>query len=212
MENIRKINVGGVDYGIRTDLDDRMGMIEDKVFPLVLSVLGGGTFEKGTSQTVTVSWTLKKGDSPVTAESVTVNGEAASGTSKQFAGVQKTTEYTVEAAYQGKTVQGSTTATFVAPMYFGFAAASEVSELDVTSLGKQALKTAPNGSYTLENSTTGHYLWLCVPTQMNVAGVTSSGFDVPMEDPKTKATSVDFYKCYRSTSPINAGGMSIVIS
>ena len=47
MENIRQINVNGVDYGIRTDLDEKMGMIEDKVFPLAISVSGGGTFEKG---------------------------------------------------------------------------------------------------------------------------------------------------------------------
>lgn len=191
---------------------ERLNDVEDKVFPLALSVSGGGTFEKGTTQTITVKWTLKKGDSVVTAESVTVNDETATGTSKQFTGVKQTTTYAVQATYQGKTTQGSTTATFVAPMYFGFAAASQVSGLDVDSLGKQAIKTSPNGSYTLSNATTGHYLWLCVPSSMTIYKVASSGFDVPMEAAQEASTEVDTYRCYRSSSPINAGAMSIVIS
>ena len=212
MENIRKINVDGVDYGIRTDLDERMGMIEDKVFPLAISVSGGGTFEKGVPKDITVKWTLKKGDSTVSAESVTVNDEPASGTSKLFSGVTQNTTYTVKAVYQGKTAQGSTSATFVAPMYFGFAAATEAASLEITSLGKQSIKTSPGGSYTLNNATTGHYLWLCVPSSMTINRVTSSGFDIPMEEQQTGSTSVDTYKCYRSSSQINEGNVTIVIS
>ena len=212
MENIRQINVNGVDYGIRTDLDEKMGMIEDKVFPLAISVSGGGTFEKGVPKDITVKWTLKKGDSTVSAESVTVNDESASGTSKLFSGVTQNTTYTVKAGYQGKTAQGSTSATFVAPMYFGFAAAIEAASLEITSLGKQSIKTSPGGSYTLNNATTGHYLWLCVPSSMTINRVTSSGFDIPMEEQQTGSTSVDTYKCYRSSSQINEGNVTIVIS
>lgn len=212
MENIRQINVNGVDYGIRTDLDEKMGMIEDKVFPLAISVSGGGTFEKGVSKDITVSWTVKKGDSTVSAESVTVNDVPASGTSKQFSGVAESTTYTVKAVYQGKTVQGSTSATFVAPMYFGFSAASEAGSLEITSLVKQSVKTSPGGSYTLNNTVSGHYLWLCVPSSMTINRVTSSGFDVPMEAAAGGSTTVDSYKCYRSSLPINSGNMSIVIS
>lgn len=212
MENIRQINVNGVDYGIRTDLDEKMGMIEDKVFPLAISVSGGGTFEKGVPKDITVKWTLKKGDSTVSAESVTVNDESASGTSKLFSGVTQNTTYTVKAVYQGKTAQGSTSATFVAPMYFGFAAATEAASLEITSLGKQSIKTSPGGSYTLNNATTGHYLWLCVPSSMTINRVTSSGFDIPMEEQQTGSTSVDTYKCYRSSSQINEGNVTIVIS
>lgn len=212
MENIRQINVNGVDYGIRTDLDEKMGMIEDKVFPLAISVSGGGTFEKGVPKDITVKWTLKKGDSTVSAESVTVNDESASGTSKLFSGVTQNTTYTVKAVYQEKTAQGSTSATFVAPMYFGFAAATEAASLEITSLGKQSIKTSPGGSYTLNNATTGHYLWLCVPSSMTINRVTSSGFDIPMEEQQTGSTSVDTYKCYRSSSQINEGNVTIVIS
>lgn len=212
MESINKISVGGQEYGIRMDLDQRMTSIEDKVFPLSIQVTGGGTFEKGTSQTITVKWTLKKGDETTTADSITVNDQPATGDNKQFSDVRETSTYTVKATKDDKQVQGSTTATFVAPMYFGFSAESEAASLNISSLNKQAIKTSPNGSYALNNTTSGHYLWLCVPNSMTINKVTSGGFDVPMEASQEGTTSVDTYKCYRSSSAINEGDMNIVIS
>lgn len=186
--------------------------IKDKVFPLTVTVTGGGTFEKGTTRSITVSWTVKQGDTVTTADSVTVNDEAATGTSKVFANVTTTTSYTVKVTKGGKTVQGTTTATFVAPMYFGFAAAADAAGLVLTDLVKQAIKTSPAGTYSLNNTTTGHYLWLCVPNTMTIKKVTSGGFDVPMEAAQSSTTAVDTYKCYRSSSPINQGAMNIVVS
>lgn len=186
--------------------------LKDKVFPLTISVSGGGVFEKGATRSITVSWTVKQGDTVTTADSVTVNDQPATGTSKVFADVKTTTTYTVKAVKGGKAVQGSTTATFIAPMYFGFDAADAAEGLVLTDLQKQAIKTSPAGSYTLNNTTTGHYLWLCVPNSMTIKKVTSGGFDVPMEAAQSSTTAVDTYKCYRSSSPINAGNMSIVIS
>ena len=191
---------------------DAIVKLDEQLNPLNITVTGGKVVEKGTSQTITVSWTLKRGTEVVTADSVTVNGEAASGTSKQFTGVTQTTTYTVAATKDGKTVQGSTTATFVAPMYFGFATAAQASELTITSLVKQAIKTSPNGTYNVTNDTDGKYLWLCVPNTMTINKVTSSGFAVPMEAQQSGSTSVDTYKCYRSSSAINKGTVSIVIS
>ena len=193
--------------------NERLMDLEDKVFPLTISVSGGGTFEKGISRTITVSWTVKKGDQVVDAESTTVNDSPVEGTSKQFTDVSETTTYTVKATYQSKQVSGSTKATFIAPMYFGFARWSSAADgLNITSLTKQAIKTSPNGSYSLNNPTTGYYLWLCVPNSMTINKVTSSGFDVPMEASTSGSTSVDTYKCYRSSSQINEGVMNIVIS
>lgn len=191
---------------------DAIAKLDEQLNPLAITVTGGKVVEKGTSQTITVFWTLKRGTEVVTADSVTVNGEAASGTSKQFTGVTQTTTYTVRATKDGKTVQGSTTATFVAPMYFGFATAAQASELTITSLVKQAIKTSPNGTYNLTNDTDGKYLWLCIPSTMTINKVTSSGFAVPMEAQQSGSTSVDTYKCYRSSSAINKVTVNIVIS
>lgn len=186
--------------------------IKDKVFPLTVTVTGGGTFEKGTTRSITVSWTVKQGDTVTTADAVTVNDQPATGTSKVFADVKTTTIFTVKVTKGGKTVQGTTTATFVAPMYFGFAAAADAAGLVLTDLIKQAIKTSPAGTYALNNATAGHYLWLCVPNSMTIKKVTSGGFDVPMEAAQSSTTAVDTYKCYRSSSPINQGTMNIVVS
>ena len=193
-------------------IQEKQKEIEDVIYPLSVQVSGGGLFEKGTSADITVRWTVKKGSSVITADSVTVNDVDAQGTSKVFNDVSATTKYTVKATKDGKQVSGSTTATFIAPIYFGFAQADAASGLDITSLGKQSLKTSPNGTYSLNNNSDENYLWLCVPSSMNIASVKSGGFDVPMEASQSKATTVDTYKCYRSSSKINSGVMNIVIA
>lgn len=186
--------------------------LDNIVNPLTLSVSGGGLFEKGTTQRITISWVLKKGSSIVTPDSSTVNDEPVSGTSKNYDGVVSTTTYTVKSLKGSKTVKASTTATFIAPMYFGFSENSTASGLIIDSLQKQSLKTTPGGSYTINNPTSGNYLWLCVPEEMSINRVTSGGFDVPMESSQEGSTSVGVYKCYRSSSSINQGNMNIIIS
>lgn len=47
-------------------ISEEIVRLSQKVFPLTLSVSGGSTYEKGTSQSVTVRWTVKEGDSVVT--------------------------------------------------------------------------------------------------------------------------------------------------
>lgn len=203
-----------VDPTTGKSLSEELSKITAELFPLAVTVSGGGVFEKGASRTITVKWTVKEGNDVVQPDTVLVNGDSVSATetSKVFEGVSATTTYTVKATKGSSTAQGSTTATFVAPMYFGFAQTSEVSSLDIVSLTKQSIKTSASGSYSLNNPTTGYYLWLCVPSSMSIKKVTSSGFDVPMEAAANGSTAIDSYKCYRSSSAINAGVMSIVVS
>lgn len=104
---------------------EALNRINKELFPLTISVSGGGLFEKRTSQTITVSWSVKEGSNIVTADSITVNGESVANTttSKQFTNVTTNTTYTVKATKNGVTVQGSTSVTFVNPSYFGVVAA-----------------------------------------------------------------------------------------
>ena len=183
--------------------------IEDAVFPLSVQVSGGGLFEKGTTQSIKVSWQVLKGDSQVQADKVWVNNESVTGNSKQFAGVKDTTVYTVRALFGEKEVEGITTATFVLPMYFGFA---EAGSLNISSLVKQPVTTTPSGTYNLTNTTTGHYLWLCVPDGMVIGKVTSSGFEVPMMEAVPGSTTLGGYKCYRSANAIVAGSYQFTLS
>lgn len=91
------------------------------VFPLTLTVTGGGVYRKTTTQTVTVSWSLKQGPDAVTPDSLKINNEPieVSLTSKQFPGITVNTTFSVEATKEGVTKTGSVSAVFVNPSYFG---------------------------------------------------------------------------------------------
>lgn len=126
--------LGGNSFASKSDLQ----RLDDAIFPLSIAVTGGNIFEKGTSQTVTVSWTVKKGEDIITADSVTVNDEPVEGNSKVFESVTTNTTYTVKASKDGKQVQGSTSATFVNPSYIGVVSSSfSATEENIKSLTKK---------------------------------------------------------------------------
>lgn len=91
------------------------------VFPLILTVTGGGVYRKTTTQTVTVNWSLKQGPDAVTPDTLKINNEPieVSLTSKQFSGIAVNTTFRVEATKDGVTKTGSVSAVFVNPSYFG---------------------------------------------------------------------------------------------
>lgn len=91
------------------------------VFPLTLTVTGGGVYRKTTTQTVTVNWSLKQGPDAVTPDTLKINNEPieVSLTSKQFPGIAVNTTFRVEATKDGVTKTGLVSAVFVNPSYFG---------------------------------------------------------------------------------------------
>lgn len=112
--------------------------------PLTLSVSGGGIYEKGTTQEVTVKWTVKSGSDDVTSKStLTVNDTDVSGTTQaSFSDVTSSTTYTVKAVYDGDTVSKSVSATFVNRSYFGVVSSGwTATEANVKALGTSVLKS-----------------------------------------------------------------------
>lgn len=91
------------------------------VFPLTLTVTGGGVYRNTTTQTVTVNWSLKQGPDAVTPDTLKINNEPinVSLTSKQFPGITVNTTFRVEATKDGVTKTSSVSAVFVNPSYFG---------------------------------------------------------------------------------------------
>lgn len=191
--------------------EERLVTLENEVFPYSLTVTGTGLFEKGTSQTIILEWTLKKGENSVVAETSQVNGIPVSGNTKTFEGVTKDTEYTVSVTYSEKTFSRTAKAEFISPIYMGFSSQESSQSLDITSLGKLSVRKSPAGSYSVQNAATGNYLWICVPSGMSITKVTSSGFEVPMHQVQEGSTPTDSYNCYRSFSQINEGTMNITI-
>lgn len=106
-------------------MNELLAQLDEKVFPTTLSVSGGGTYDEGTTQVVTVTWKLQKNGQTLTPDSVTVNGETVdpSVNYKVFTDVTTTTTYRVVIVYKGKTYTGSTTATFKKTYYRYYGAA-----------------------------------------------------------------------------------------
>lgn len=206
------------DNSVKEELGVSITELENAVFPLGVTLSVSPTIvEAGASTQVTISWgATLKGQSINDVASFTLNDTSVSGTTSKKETITDTTPttktYTLVTSYNGRTNTSKVNLSVVGAMYFGFNAANAVGSLDVASLGKQSLKTSPNGTYTLQNSTDGHYMWLCVPSNMNISRVTMSGFDVPMEAAVTKAVGGITYKCYRSSNALLNGNYTILIA
>lgn len=92
-----------------------------KVFPLSVTVSGGGTYKLGTTQNITVKWTTKEADDVITPKTISLNDEPLDNsiTSKLFENVSSNTTYIVKVSNDYETVSGSTNVRFVNPNYFG---------------------------------------------------------------------------------------------
>lgn len=139
-------------------ITEALNKINTELFPLSISVSGGGLYEKRTTQTITVKWTIKEGSNTVTPDTLSVNNESVSvsTTSKVFEGVTGNTTYTVKAVKNGVTIQGSTSVTFVNPSYFGAVGADFTpTEGAIKTLAKSIKSTKSYiGSVSLENQKT----------------------------------------------------------
>ena len=204
------------------ELADKLGEIDVAMWPLTASFSASPSVVEytGSAKEITLSWTVKRKGANATVTSLTVkqgsnsiySGTANPGSQKVSVNTKGSTKYDLSATADGMTVTGSAVVNMVLPMYFGFAEATSASVLNITSLGKQAIKTSPGGTYTLTNGTEGHYMWLCVPDTMTISRVTLNGFDVPMEAAQSASTSLGGYKCYRSSNALVAQSYTIVIS
>lgn len=197
---------------------DSISELEKVVFPLNVTLSVSPTIvEAGVSTEVTINWNATlKGQSINDVADFTLNSTSVNGTTSKTETITDATPttktYTLVTSYNGRSNTSKVNLSVVGAMYFGFDAADTVSSLNITSLGKQSLKTSPNGIYTLQNPTSGNYMWLCVPNNMNINRVTLNGFDVPMEAAATKAVGDITYKCYRSSNALVNGSFTIIIA
>lgn len=136
-------------------ITEQINNINKVLFPLNISVSGGGLFEKRTTQDITVSWDVKKGNNNIVPDTITVNDVNVNNTSKfkQFNSVTSNTTYTVKAIKDNVTVGGSVSAIFVNPSYFGAVSDSFIpTEDNIKELSKNVKNTKNyTGITTLDN-------------------------------------------------------------
>lgn len=200
-----------VNEEIQGDLQDIYEVLYTQHSQVSLSV-SPTIIEKGIPTNITARWSTKFNNEEITPNSLTLkSGDkvlASSGTTySESINDSKKYDLTVTLQYGiSKTVSSTVNAYY--PMYFGSSADSTIT--DVTQFTKQPIKSSPNGNYSLSVQN-NQYVWLCVPSNMRINKVTSSGFDVPMEPP-INVVSKDTYKCYRSSNTFKAGMFNFTIS
>lgn len=169
---------------------------------------------KGESDTVTLSHSASFDGSPLT-YTITVDGKALSN------------PYTLEDSHTFNAVfavnnedpkvvmdiNKRVTVNAYYPRYYGALDSESITSEQILALEKQARASNATVNNKTITFSTAAYLWLCVPSNMSVNNVTSSGFGVPMEAPvNVEVTGKGTYKCYRSTSKANAGSVTYNIS
>lgn len=127
-------------------------------------------------------------------------------------GVTDTVTYKLDITYQGVSKSTSVVVKAVRAMYMGGSQkASGLTQEEIKALNKQSLKASASGNYSFEVAQ-NDYAWFCVPKDFSINKMTSSGFDVPLEAPVTIQVDGYDYKCYRTSSALAAGSMSVTIA
>jgi len=149
--------------------------------------------EIGSSQTITLAWSLNK-----TATSQNINGAPVTGSSKQYTGVTTGTTYTLNVSDGQTSASRSVSVSFANRIYYG--AAADLT--DVTAL-TSVLSNDPERVITVDAGT-GEYIIYAIPARLGDVTFFVSGFEGGFEDPVeqtlTNASGYqETYKVYRST-------------
>ena len=152
--------------------------------------------EIGSSQIITLGWSLNK-----TATSMNINGTPVTGNTAQFTGVTSSTNYTLNVSDGSTSASKSAYVTFANRVYYG-AAADLTTVTELSSL----LSNDPERTITV-NAGAGEYIIYAIPARLGDVAFYVGGFEGGFEDPVelTLTNSSGYqeaYKVYRST---NAG-------
>jgi len=149
--------------------------------------------EIGSSQTITLAWTLNK-----TATSQNINGTPVTGNTKQYTGVTTGTTYTLNVSDGQTSASKSVSVSFANRIYYG-AAADLTTVTALTSL----LSNDPERTITVDAGA-GQYIIYAIPARLGDVTFFVSGFEGGFEGPEEQTLTnqsgyQETYKIYRST-------------
>lgn len=136
-----------------------------KVFPFTMSLSGGGTYEKGSSQTVNLSWTY---DRDIESQSINDESLPVGSRSRRYTGVTTDTVYTLKAVQGGQTYTKSVSAQFKVRKYYGVSANGALTNDEILSLSNAWAGRAQ--ASTAFDCTGGKFPYYILPTSM-VSGI-----------------------------------------
>lgn len=204
-------------------IDSKFNTINDKLLDInkvlynqhsQVTLFGNPTIiEKGVNTEINLSWNYKYNGIEITPTSMQLKSgnttlESVNKTYTDTISISKT--YQVTAINEGITKTSNiVTVNAYYPMYFGEGGEIFNKDSIIIASNKKPIASNPRGDFSI-TFTGGQYLWLCIPNEMSINKVTSSGFAVPMEAPLNETVN-GAYKCYRSTDTINAGTINFII-
>lgn len=186
----------------------------DKVFPLSVSVsTPTRVYKKGTTNSVVLTISTKRGDDVVTPDSMTINDVAVTNFTSYTESVTATKTFTVKATSKGKTVSNALTVTYVNPSYSGVVASDfVVNETNVKALTEAVL----NGkSRTITVSPTNQKVCIAYPKSFGAAASIkdANGFDYLASYTRSEVTiNSETYYVYLLTNPTTISGMKQTIA
>lgn len=184
---------GKADESECVNIRARLDALEYKSMQINSFTAAPSVSEIGSSQTITLSWSLNK-----TATSQNINGSPVTGNSKQYTGVTTGTTYTLNVS-DGQTSASKTAyVTFANRIYYG-AAADLATVTSLTGI----LSNDPERTITVDAGA-GEYIIYAIPARLGDVTFFVSGFEGGFEDPVeqtlTNASGYqETYKVYRST-------------
>ncbi|MBP5362490.1 MAG: hypothetical protein J6Y71_05640 [Ruminococcus sp.] len=176
------------------DIRARLDALEYKSIVINNFTVAPSVAEMGSSQTITLAWTLNK-----QATSQNINGSPVTGNSKQYTGVSSSQTYTLNVS-DGQTSASKTAyVTFANRVYFGAAA-------DLTTVTELSSVLSNDSERTITvNAGAGEYIIYAIPARLGDVVFYVSGFEGGFEEPLEQTLTNDSeysetYKVYRSTN------------
>lgn len=183
----------------------------EKVFPFTMTLTGGGTYEKGSSNSVVLRWTY---DRDITYQEINKEELDISLRTKTYNNVTENTTYRLIAIYNSKEYEKSVSATFNIKKYYGVSEKTSLTNDEIKALtstwASKALAT------TKFDCTGGKYPYYIIPTSLanNVTfyinGFANSNWSTEVKDVTNNYGYSESYTIYRLNT-IQTGILNIEV-
>ena len=107
---------GASEWTVDTTLFSNISKLMEEVFPFTMSLSGGATYEKGSTQTISLSWSY---DRDITSQSINRKTVAVDIRTRQYEGITTDTTYALSAVSNGQTYTKSISVGFKLKKYYG---------------------------------------------------------------------------------------------
>lgn len=202
---------GKEEWSVDTELVDNVNSLMEKVFPFTMTLTGGGTYEKGSSNSVILRWTY---DRDITYQEINKEELEISLRTKTYSNVTENTTYKLIAIYNNKEYDKSVSATFNVKKYYGVSEKTSLNNDEILALtsawASKALST------TKFDCTGGKYPYYIIPTSLAnnvnfyINGFANSNWSTEVKDVTNSYGYSESYTIYRLNT-IQTGILNIEV-